>query len=971
MPVLLDKILRAGEGRILRKLHNIADQVNAIEEDFVAMSDGELRGLTEQYKKELADGARTLDEILPEAFATVREAAKRTLGQRHFDVQLMGGGALHLGNIAEMKTGEGKTLVATLPAYLNALTGQGLHQVTVNDYLAERDSEWMGRIHRFLGLSVGVILAQMPPAERRKMYACDITYGTNNEFGFDYLRDNMAWSAEELVQRGHHYAIVDEVDSILIDEARTPLIISGPADQATKWYSDFATLAKRLVRDADYEVEEKKHTVGVLESGIEKVEDWLGIENLYESVNTPLVGYLNNAIKAKELYKRDKDYVILNGEVLIVDEHTGRILHGRRYNEGMHQAIEAKEGVQIKDENQTLATITLQNYFRMYEKLAGMTGTAMTEAAEFDKIYKLGVVPIPTNMPMIRLDQSDLVYKTEPGKFLAVVEDIVERNDKGQPVLVGTTSVEKSEYLSDLLKKRGIRHEVLNAKHHEREAAIVAEAGRSGAVTVATNMAGRGTDIMLGGNPEFMAMQELKRRELDPVETPEEYEQAWPETLAKLQEQVKAEHEEVVGVGGLYVLGTERHESRRIDNQLRGRSGRQGDPGESRFYLSLGDDLMRLFKAALVERVLTMANVPEDLPIESRMVTNAIRSAQGQLEQQHFEIRKNVLKYDEVLNRQRQVIYEERRRVLHGEDLHEQIGHFIDDTVEAYVREETSTGFPEEWDLDRLWTALKQLYPVTLTADDIVEASGGSREGLTPEFLIEEIKADAHEQYVRREADLGSAAMRELERRVVLSVLDRKWREHLYEMDYLKEGIGLRAYAQRDPLVEYQREGFDLFSVMMDAIKEESVGYLFHLEVQVEQPQLAAAAEPAAAEAEGATGGGDGQAAEAGATRPPEASSALARSALVGAGTAARAPSLAVKGLTQPRRPARLEYTAPTVDGAGGSATGGESTQQRSGTVVEASVAADHPEWGQVAKNAPCPCGSGRKFKRCHGAPAK
>ncbi len=971
MPVLLDKILRAGEGRILRKLHNIADQVNAIEEDFVAMSDGELRGLTEQYKKELADGARTLDEILPEAFATVREAAKRTLGQRHFDVQLMGGGALHLGNIAEMKTGEGKTLVATLPAYLNALTGQGLHQVTVNDYLAERDSEWMGRIHRFLGLSVGVILAQMPPAERRKMYACDITYGTNNEFGFDYLRDNMAWSAEELVQRGHHYAIVDEVDSILIDEARTPLIISGPADQATKWYSDFATLAKRLVRDADYEVEEKKHTVGVLESGIEKVEDWLGIENLYESVNTPLVGYLNNAIKAKELYKRDKDYVILNGEVLIVDEHTGRILHGRRYNEGMHQAIEAKEGVQIKDENQTLATITLQNYFRMYEKLAGMTGTAMTEAAEFDKIYKLGVVPIPTNMPMIRLDQSDLVYKTEPGKFLAVVEDIVERNDKGQPVLVGTTSVEKSEYLSDLLKKRGIRHEVLNAKHHEREAAIVAEAGRSGAVTVATNMAGRGTDIMLGGNPEFMAMQELKRRELDPVETPEEYEQAWPETLAKLQEQVKAEHEEVVGVGGLYVLGTERHESRRIDNQLRGRSGRQGDPGESRFYLSLGDDLMRLFKAALVERVLTMANVPEDLPIESRMVTNAIRSAQGQLEQQHFEIRKNVLKYDEVLNRQRQVIYEERRRVLHGEDLHEQIGHFIDDTVEAYVREETSTGFPEEWDLDRLWTALKQLYPVTLTADDIVEASGGSREGLTPEFLIEEIKADAHEQYVRREADLGSAAMRELERRVVLSVLDRKWREHLYEMDYLKEGIGLRAYAQRDPLVEYQREGFDLFSVMMDAIKEESVGYLFHLEVQVEQPQLAAAAEPAATEAEGATGGGDGQAAEAGATRPPEASSALARSALVGAGTAARAPSLAVKGLTQPRRPARLEYTAPTVDGAGGSATGGESTRQRSGTVVEASVAADHPEWGQVAKNAPCPCGSGRKFKRCHGAPAK
>jgi preprotein translocase subunit SecA len=977
VPALLDKILRAGEGRILRQLHSLAEQVNAIEDDFVAMSDGELRALTEQYKKELADGARSVDDILPEAFATVREAAKRTLGQRHFDVQIMGGAALHRGNIAEMKTGEGKTLVATLPAYLNALTGEGIHQVTVNDYLAERDAEWMGRIHRFLGLSVGVILAQMPPAERRKQYACDITYGTNNEFGFDYLRDNMAWSGEELVQRGHHFGIIDEVDSILIDEARTPLIISGPADQATKWYTDFATLARRLNRDADYEVDEKKRTVGVLETGIEKVEDWLGIENLYESVNTPLVGYLNNAIRAKELYKLDKDYVILNGEVLIVDEHTGRILHGRRYNEGMHQAIEAKEGVQIKDENQTLATITLQNYFRMYEKLAGMTGTAMTEAAEFDKIYKLGVVPIPTNMPMIRVDQSDLVYKSAPSKFGAVVEDIVERNEKGQPILVGTTSVEKSEYLSDLLKKRGIRHEVLNAKHHEREAAIVAEAGRLGAVTVATNMAGRGTDIMLGGNPEFMAMQELKRRGLDPAETPEEYEQAWPETLAKLQEQVQAEHEEVVALGGLYVLGTERHESRRIDNQLRGRSGRQGDPGESRFYLSLGDDLMRLFKAALVERVLTMANVPEDLPIESRMVTNAIRSAQSQLEQQHFEIRKNVLKYDEVLNRQRQVIYAERRRVLHGEDLHDQIGPFIDDTVEAYVRAETSNGFPEEWDLERLWAALRQLYPISLTIEEIIEASGGSREGLSPDFLISEIVADAHDQYARRETELGSETMREFERRVILSVLDRKWREHLYEMDYLQEGIQLRAMAQRDPLVEYQREGFDLFAAMMDAIKEESVGYLFNLEVQVEQQVPAAGEAPAGAEAsaiETAPATSDGEVAAAAADRvaggTAARSGALSGSALAGAGTAARAPSIVAKGLVQPRRPARLEYSAPTVDGAAGAPAESRSTQA-SGTVVEASMAADHPEWGQVAKNAPCPCGSGRKFKRCHGAPAK
>ncbi len=960
MPALLDKILRAGEGRILRKLHQIADQVNAIEDEFVAMSDGELRALTDQYKKELADGSRTLDEILPEAFATVREAAKRTLGQRHYDVQIMGGAAMHLGNIAEMRTGEGKTLVATLPAYLNALTGKGVHIVTVNDYLAERDSEWMGRIHRFLGLEVGVILGQMPPAERRKMYGAGITYGTNNEFGFDYLRDNMAWSAQEMVQRGHSFAIVDEVDSILIDEARTPLIISGPADQATKWYAEFAKFATRTRVDVDYEVDEKKRTVGVLEPGIEKVEDWLGIENLYDAANTPLVGYLNNAIRAKELFKRDKDYVLLNGEVLIVDEHTGRILHGRRYNEGLHQAIEAKEGVKIKDENQTLATITLQNYFRMYDKLAGMTGTAMTEAAEFNKIYDLGVVPIPTNQPMIRADQSDLVYKTEPAKFNAVVEDIVERHTMGQPVLVGTTSVEKSEYLSALLNKRGIKHEVLNAKHHEREAAIVAEAGRRGGVTVATNMAGRGTDIMLGGNPEFMADQELRRRGFDPVETPEDYEAAWSETLAKLQEQVKAEHEEVVRFGGLYVLGTERHESRRIDNQLRGRSGRQGDPGESRFYLSLGDDLMRLFKAAIVERVLTMANVPEDLPIESKMVTNAIKSAQGQLEQQNFEIRKNVLKYDEVLNRQRQVIYRERRDVLHGEDLHEQIEHFTDDTVEGYVRAETEAGYAEEWDLDRLWTALKSLYPISLTIDEVVEASGGSREGMTADLLSAEVTADVHDQYHRREAEIGSDAMRTLERRVILHVLDRKWREHLYEMDYLKEGIGLRAMAQRDPLVEYQREGYDMFAAMMDGIKEESVRLLFSVEVQAAQP--AAAVGEAAGKAGGSAGDSVGDSADDIAGAVAGGTAGGARGAVEPAPAGTPAAAVEIKGLTQPQRPARLQYSAPSVDG------GGQTSVQRSGTVVQATVAADHPEWGKVARNAPCPCGSGKKFKRCHGA---
>ncbi len=687
-----DRILRAGEGRILRKLADIAHQVNSIEDDFAAMSDAELRALTDEFKARHQDG-ESLDDLLAEAFAAVREAAKRTLGQRHFDVQLMGGAALHLGNIAEMKTGEGKTLTSVLPAYLNALSGKGVHVVTVNDYLAKRDAEWMGRVHRFLGLTVGVILAQLPPAERRSAYGCDITYGTNNEFGFDYLRDNMAWSADELVQRGHNFAVVDEVDSILIDEARTPLIISGPSDLSQKWYVEFARIARQLTRDVDYEVDEGKRTMSVGESAIERVEDVLGIDNLYEAVNTPLVGYLNNAIKAKELFKRDKDYIVDDGEVLIVDEFTGRILHGRRYNEGMHQAIEAKEGVEIKQENQTLATITLQNYFRLYDKLGGMTGTAATEAAEFDQVYKLGVVPIPTNRPMIRADQADVVYKTEEAKWQAVVEDIVERHEKGQPVLVGTTSVEKSEVLSGLLLRRGVPHEVLNAKFHEKEAQIVAQAGRKGAVTVATNMAGRGTDIMLGGNPEYMAAAELAARGLSPVETPEDYEAAWPDALEKAKTSVAAEHEEVVGLGGLYVLGTERHESRRIDNQLRGRSGRQGDPGESRFYLSLGDDLMRLFNAHMVESIMDRLNLPEDVPIESKMVSRSIRSAQTQIEQQNFEIRKNVLKYDEVLNKQRTVIYDERRRVLLGEDIHEQVLHMIEDVIGDYVRAATSEGY--------------------------------------------------------------------------------------------------------------------------------------------------------------------------------------------------------------------------------------------------------------------------------------
>ncbi|MFD7656617.1 preprotein translocase subunit SecA [Actinosynnema sp. NPDC059797] len=842
--MVLSRLLRAGEGKMLKRLRNIAAHINTLEDDVVDLSDAELRAKTEEFRRRHADG-ESLDELLPEAFAVVREGAKRTLGQRHFDVQLMGGAALHLGQIAEMRTGEGKTLTSVLPAYLNAIAGKGVHVVTTNDYLAKRDSDWMGRIHRFLGLTVGAILSEMTPEQRRVAYNADITYGTNNEFGFDYLRDNMAWSRDEMVQRGHFFAIVDEVDSILIDEARTPLIISGPADQSSRWYVEFARLATKMRRDVHYEVDERKRTIGVTEAGVQFVEDQLGIDNLYDSTNTPLVGYFQNAIKAKELFTKDKDYIVRNGDVMIVDEFTGRVLAGRRYNEGMHQAIEAKEGVEIKAENQTLATITLQNYFRLYEKLGGMTGTAETEAAEFHQTYKLGVVPIPTNRPMQRRDEADLVYKTEEAKFEAVADDIVERHQKGQPVLVGTTSVERSEYLSKLLVRKGIPHEVLNAKHHEREALIIAKAGRKGAVTVATNMAGRGTDIVLGGNPDILTDHELRERGLDPVEAPEEYEAAWAKLIEEITAEVKSEAEEVRDAGGLYVLGTERHESRRIDNQLRGRSGRQGDPGESRFYLSLQDELMRRFNAAMVETVMTRLKVPDDVPIEHKMVTRAIRSAQTQVEQQNFEIRKNVLKYDEVMNEQRKVIYAERHRVLDGEDLRDQVTHMITDVVGEYVDGATSEGYAEDWDLDKLWTALKTLYPITLDYKKLLD---DDEEDVTRESLKTLLQEDALAAYEKREAEIdgrvGEGAMRELERRVLLSVLDRKWREHLYEMDYLKEGIGLRAMAQRDPLIEYQREGFDMFNSMLDALKEECVGFLFNLQVEAAEPPPAAAEPP-------------------------------------------------------------------------------------------------------------------------------
>ena len=833
MASVINKLLRAGEGRVLAKLRNYVSAVNALEEDFKQLTDDELRGETAALRERYAAG-ETLDDLLPEAFAAVREASVRTLGMRHFDVQIMGGAALHLGNIAEMKTGEGKTLVATLPAYLNAIAGRGVHVVTTNDYLASYQSELMSRVFRALGMTTGCILSGQEPAARREEYLADITYGTNNEFGFDYLRDNMVWTKSDLVQRGHFYAIVDEVDSILIDEARTPLIISGPASgDANRWFAEFAKIAEKLEPVIDYEVDEKKRTIGILEAGIDKVEDYLGISNLYESANTPLISFLNNSIRAKALFKRDKDYVVMDGEVLIVDEHTGRILAGRRYNEGIHQAIEAKEGVEVKAENQTLATVTLQNYFRLYSKLAGMTGTAETEAAEFMNTYKLGVVPIPTNKPMVRIDQPDLIYKNEEVKFAMVVEDIAERHAKGQPVLVGTTSVEKSEYLSRLLAKRGVRHEVLNAKNHAREASIVAQAGRLNAVTVATNMAGRGTDVMLGGNAEFLTVEALGKKGLDPETNPAEYQAAWAQTFEEIKAKVAEEAEKVLEVGGLYVLGTERHESRRIDNQLRGRAGRQGDVGESRFYLSMTDDLMRLFNSGAAANIMNSRNMPDESVIESKMVSRAIASAQSQVEGRNAEQRKNVLKYDDVLNRQREAIYTDRRHILEGDDIADRIDSFLEAVISDVVSNHLIEHGGADWDLDALWAELKTIYPVGIEISEVL-AEAGNRSKLTKAWLTNELLSDARLAYKKRTDEIGEEAMRELERRVVMSVIDRKWREHLYEMDYLKEGIGLRAMAQRDPLVEYQREGFVMFQQMMGQIREESIMYLFNIEVQVE-----------------------------------------------------------------------------------------------------------------------------------------
>ena len=886
----LEKIGQLGEGRKLKRLEQLVRIVNTFEPEIEDLTDEQLRGKTEEFRRR-SEAGESLDDLLPEAFASVREAARRAIGQRHFDVQVMGAIVLHEGNIAEMKTGEGKTLVATMPAYLNSLAGEGVHIVTVNDYLAKRDSEWMGPIYRALGASVGLIQSQMTPAERRPAYGAHITYGTNNEFGFDYLRDNMAMRGEDMVQRGHHYGIVDEVDSILIDEARTPLIISGMVADSANWYQTFARLAPRLRRDDDYEVDEAKRTVAVTEEGVSKVEEALGIENLYEHVHTPLVHHLQNALRAKELYKRDVDYIVTSGEVKIVDEFTGRVLEGRRYSEGLHQAIEAKENVRIKEENQTLATITIQNYFKMYEKLAGMTGTAKTQLAEFQEVYKLDVVEIPTNQPMIRADEQDLIYKVEDAKWNAVVQDIAERSEAGQPVLVGTVSIEKSEKLSGYLNRRGIPHHVLNAKNHEKEAMIVAQAGRAGAVTVATNMAGRGVDILLGGNPEYLARQEMAAREWDNdrylmFEMDEEeraaYEEDYEPILRKFKQQTDAEHEEVVGLGGLYVLGTERHESRRIDNQLRGRSGRQGDPGESGIYLSLGDDLMRMFASDRVSSIMDRLKWPEDEPIAARMVTRAVESAQRQIEELNFERRKNILKYDDVMNTQRQVIYGEREKILNGEDFKDQALDFVSEvvtgTVSQWVGDKT---FAEEWDLDALMAGLAEVYPIRLTKQDLEQAATASE-------LTEMVLADALALYEEKEQAVGSQVMRELERMVLMSLTDNKWREHLYEMDYLQEGIHLRAYGQRDPLTEYRREAYDMFEELTQGIREEFVRYIFRVElVRQDEP-----------------------------SRP---------------------------------RPQRVVTSRGEADESAGGA------QARS---------------GKVPRNAPCPCGSGRKYKKCHGAVA-
>ncbi len=896
---VFQKILKAGEGKRAKQLAELVGPINELSGEMAGLTDAELRAKTDVFKERLAEG-ETLDDLLIEAYAVVREAASRVLGQRHYDVQLMGGMALHFGWIAEMKTGEGKTLVSTLPVYLNALAGQGVHVVTVNDYLATRDANWMGQLHRWLGLSVGRVGPDLPDFEqKRDAYLCDITYGTNTEFGFDYLRDNMARRREHMVQRGHHFAIVDEVDSILIDEARTPLIISGPAADVTKLYYQFASIARTLVRDQDYEVDEEKKTVIPTEAGIEKVERLLGVNNLYDAVATNYVHQLGQALRAKELFHRDKEYLVDAGVVKIVDEFTGRTLDGRRWSDGLHQAVEAKERVRIQEENHTWATVTLQNYFRLYEKMSGMTGTAETEAGEFGSTYNLPVVPIPTHRPNSRQDLPDLIYKTEAGKIAAIIEEVRERNTKGQPVLLGTASVEKSELISRELSRAGIAHEVLNAKHHFREAEIVAQAGRKFAVTVATNMAGRGVDVILGGNPEGLAVREVLARGVKPDD--EGYASQVAEAEAKFKAMCDAEGEEVRALGGLYVLGSERHDSRRIDNQLRGRSGRQGDPGESRFFLSLEDDLLRLFATGAVSWVMGRT-MPEDVPIEAKMVSKAIERAQNTVEGRNAEIRKDVLKYDEVMNEQRKVIYGRRQQVIDGEDIHDTTIALIEEVLGAVVERQLDSEFYEEWDLRALLNELMTYYPVTLSEETI--AQYGERDDVVA--LVLEDALTLYQSKCESFPD-GLETAKEIERDVMLQVVDQRWREHLSDMDYLRDGIYLRQVAQQDPLTAWQKEGYELFEALLVSINHDYVRYITHVEAQVveEEAVLAAAADAA------------------------------------------------------------LESAHTNVD-----AVAPGATEPAHVVAPKESPARVTPKEGdKIGRNDPCWCGSGRKFKQCHGRP--
>src|SRR5262245_21944402 len=886
---LLAKVIGTQNERDLKKLRPLVAEVNARESEIQRLSDDQLRAKTAEFRQRLGGGGGgTVDDLIPEAFAVVREAGRRTLNMRHFDVQLIGGIVLHRGKIAEMKTGEGKTLVATLPAYLNALEGKGVHVVTVNDYLARRDSEWMGRLYKFLGLSVGVIQHGLDDQQRRDSYGSDITYGTNNEFGFDYLRDNMKFDLSHCVQRGHNFGIVDEVDSILIDEARTPLIISGPSDESTDKYYRIDKIVPKLRRDIDYQVDEKHRTVTLTEEGNARVSSLLGIKDLFDEPsweNVEIIHHINQALKAHTLYKRDVEYVVKEGEVIIVDEFTGRLMPGRRWSDGLHQAVEAKEGLRIQQENQTLATITFQNYFRMYKKLAGMTGTAETEAEEFMKIYKLDVVVIPTNRLMRRIENPDVIYRTEREKFDAVVKEIKQCTEKGQPVLVGTISIDRSEKLSGLLKKAGVKHVVLNAKYHEKEAEIVAQAGRKGQITIATNMAGRGTDILLGGNAEFMARDILRKRELDPVNaTP----QQWNDAIAQVKPQIDEEHDEVVEVGGLHIIGTERHEARRIDNQLRGRSGRQGDPGSSRFYVSLEDDLMRIFAADRISGIMQLLGMEEGVPIESRFVSKQIENAQKRVEGQNFGYRKHVLEYDDVMNKQREAIYGLRRQLLEGEDQKEYLMGIADDIMIELVGTHASENtHPDEWDLNALQTGVLQQFGFDYRAEDIDPSQMSSKE------IEEALIAKAHEKYDQKEAIIGSAAMRYHERMLMLQIVDANWKDHLLAMDHLKEGIGLRGYGQRDPLVEYKKESYELFEGLMGRIEEDTLRFLFLLQPVEEQKQAE----------------------------------------------------------QMERKRKRAEFVMSQTSGNG---DGGTPQQVKRDSA-------------KVGRNDPCPCGSGKKFKKCHG----